>query len=84
MCSTKPSNEQKRQIPINYELVAALRAVQYSAKRAGLDKLNEREVDAEVTAYRRERDKKNFDYDQICLADRSSTKRSSEGERFLM
>lgn len=50
--------EQKQETPINYDLIAALRAVQESAKRAGLDKLTEREIDAEVTAYRRERDKK--------------------------
>jgi predicted transcriptional regulator len=49
--------EQKQQIPANYDLVAALRAVQDSARRAGLDKLTEREIDAEVTASRRERDK---------------------------
>ena len=50
--------EQKQQAPINYDLIAALRAVQESAKRTGLDKLTEREIDAEVTASRRERDKK--------------------------
>ena len=48
----------KQQAPINYNLIAALRAVQNSAKRAGLDKLTEREINAEVVAYRRERDKK--------------------------
>jgi len=50
--------EQKQQAPINYDLIAALRAVQESAKRAGLDKLTEREIDAEVTAYRGERGRK--------------------------
>lgn len=50
--------EQKQNTPINYDLLSALRAVQESAKRAGLDKLTEREIDAEVTASRRERDKK--------------------------
>ena len=50
--------EQKQETPINYDLIAALRAVQESAKRAGLDKLSEREIDGEVTATRRERDKK--------------------------
>ncbi|MCX6625614.1 MAG: ribbon-helix-helix protein, CopG family [Acidobacteria bacterium] len=50
--------EQKQEAPINYDLIAALRIVQDSAKRAGLDKLTEREIDAEVTATRRERDKK--------------------------
>ena len=50
--------EQKQQAPVNHDLIAALRALQESAKRAGLDKLTEREIDAEVTAYRGERDKK--------------------------
>jgi hypothetical protein len=39
-------------------LIAALRTIQESAGRAGLDKLTEREIDAEVTASRAERDKK--------------------------
>jgi predicted transcriptional regulator len=50
--------EQKQQAPVNHDLIAALRAVQDSARRAGLDRLTEREIDAEVTASRRERDKK--------------------------
>src|SRR5438874_11565776 len=50
--------EQKQQSPINYDLITALRAVQEGAKRAGLDKLPEREIDTEVTAYRREKDRK--------------------------
>lgn len=50
--------EQKQRAPINYDLIAALRGVQESAKRAGLDKLTEREIGAEVIAHRRERDKK--------------------------
>lgn len=49
---------QKQDAPINYDLIAALRAVQESAKSAGLDKLTEREIDAEITASRRLRDKK--------------------------
>src|ERR1700730_362354 len=49
--------EQKQAAPVNYDLIAALRAVQESAKRAGLDKLTEGEIDAEVRAVRRERDK---------------------------
>ena len=49
--------EQKQEAPINNDLIAALRAVQESAKRAGLDKLTEGEIDAEVTATRRARDK---------------------------
>jgi predicted transcriptional regulator len=50
--------EQKQDAPVNYDLIAALRAVQGSAKRAGLDKLTEQEIDAEVSAVRRARDKK--------------------------
>ena len=50
--------EQKRESPINYDLIAALRAVQNGAKRAGLDKLTEAQIDAEVEATRRARDKK--------------------------
>ena len=50
--------QQKQETPVNYDLIAALRAVQESAKRAGMDKLTEREIDAEVTAARRERDEK--------------------------
>jgi predicted DNA-binding protein len=50
--------EQKQEAPINYDLIAALRAVQNGARRAGLDKLTEREIDAEVTASRREKDRK--------------------------
>jgi predicted transcriptional regulator len=50
--------EQKQDHPINYDLIAALRAVQEGAREAGLDKLTGREIDAEVTAVRRGRDKK--------------------------
>jgi hypothetical protein len=50
--------EQKQQAPFNYDLIAALRAVQESTKRTGLDKLTERDIDAKVTASRRERDKR--------------------------
>jgi len=50
--------EQKQDSPINYDLIAALRTVQEGAKRAGLDKLTGREIDAEVTAYRKEKDRK--------------------------
>ena len=50
--------QQKQETPINYDLITALHAVQESAKRVGLDKLTEREIDAEVSAVRRERDKK--------------------------
>jgi predicted transcriptional regulator len=50
--------EQKQKSPINYDLIAALREVQEGAKRVGLDKLTGREIDAEVTSYRRGKDKK--------------------------
>ena len=39
---------------VNTELIAALRAVQEDAKRSGLDKLPQRTINAEVSAYRRE------------------------------
>lgn len=48
----------KQQVPVNTDLIAALRAVQDSARRAGLDKLTEREIEAEVMAHRREQAKK--------------------------
>lgn len=50
--------QQKQDAPINYDLIAALRAVQESAKSTGLDKLTEREIDAEVIAHRKQRDMK--------------------------
>ena len=50
--------ERKQETPINYELIAALRAVQIGAKRARLDKLSEREIEAEVQTVRRQREKK--------------------------
>ena len=50
--------EQKQDSPINYDLIAALRAVQEGAKQAGLDKLSNREIDAEVSIYRREKDRR--------------------------
>jgi predicted DNA-binding protein len=50
--------EQKQNISINYDLLLALHAVQERAKRAGLDRLTEREIDGELTASRRERDRK--------------------------
>jgi predicted transcriptional regulator len=49
--------EQKQQAPINYDLIAVLRTIQASAKKAGLDKLTESQIDAEVTASRAARDK---------------------------
>lgn len=45
---------QQQERPVNTDLIAALRAVQEDAKRAGLDKLSQREINAEVTASRRE------------------------------
>src|SRR5690349_13000270 len=48
----------KQHVPINYDLIAALKAVQDSAKPAGLDKLTEGEINAEVVTHRRERDKR--------------------------
>ncbi len=50
--------EQKRDNPINYDLVAALRAVQQSARLAGLDQLTAQEIDAEVTAVGQQRGRK--------------------------
>ena len=50
--------EQKQETPINYDLITALRAVQNGAMRAGLDKISEREIDAEVQAVRRQQDRK--------------------------
>jgi hypothetical protein len=50
--------QMKQRVPVNTDLIAALRAVQNSARRAGLDKLTEREIETEVIAHRRERDKK--------------------------
>jgi Arc/MetJ-type ribon-helix-helix transcriptional regulator len=39
---------------INGELIAALRAVQDAAQRAGLDRMTPRQIDAQVAAVRRE------------------------------
>ena len=50
--------EQKQESPINYDLIAALRAVQETARKTGLSKLTEAQIDAEVTAVRRAKDKK--------------------------
>jgi metal-responsive CopG/Arc/MetJ family transcriptional regulator len=46
--------QQKRESPVNTELIAALRAVQRDAIRVGLDKLPQRAINAEIAAYRRE------------------------------
>ena len=45
----------KKQSPINNALIAAPRTVQADAQRAGLDKLTERDINAEVAASRKER-----------------------------
>ena len=50
--------EKKQASAVNYDLILALRDVQESAKRAGLDKLTERQINAEVSAHRRERDRR--------------------------
>lgn len=50
--------QQKQQAPVNNDLIAALRAVQSDAQRAGLDKLSNREINAEISASRRERQKR--------------------------
>ena len=47
--------EQEDKGRINAELAAALRAVQAEARRAGLDKMTMREINAEIAAARRER-----------------------------
>ena len=49
--------QQKQEAPMNTDLIAALRAVQEDARRTGLDKLSQREINAEITANRRERQK---------------------------
>ncbi len=50
--------EQKKETPVNTDLIAALRAVQEDARRVGLDKMSQRDINAEVAAVRREREKK--------------------------
>ena len=47
--------QQKQEAPVNTNLIAALRTVQEEARRAGLDKISQREINAEITAHRRER-----------------------------
>ena len=49
--------QQRQAAPVNDDLLAALRAVQEDAKRTGLDKISRREIDAEITAHRREQRK---------------------------
>jgi metal-responsive CopG/Arc/MetJ family transcriptional regulator len=48
----------RQKTPVNFELLAAIRAVQTDAVRAGLDKMTMREINAEIAAARRERAKK--------------------------
>jgi len=50
--------QKKQELPVNTDLIAALRAVQEDARRAGLDKISKREINAEIAAYRRERERK--------------------------
>jgi len=51
--------EQKQQAPsINYDLLSAQRAVQENAAKVGLNKMTEAEIDAEVQAVRRQREKR--------------------------
>jgi len=50
--------EQKKETPVNTELLAALRAVQEDARRVGLDKMSRREINGEVDAFRNEKEKK--------------------------
>jgi metal-responsive CopG/Arc/MetJ family transcriptional regulator len=49
--------QQRQEAPVNTDLIAALRAVQEDARRTGLDKLTQREINAEITANRKERQK---------------------------
>jgi Arc/MetJ-type ribon-helix-helix transcriptional regulator len=42
--------QQRQETPVNSDLIAALRAVQEDAKRVGLDKLSQRQINAEVEA----------------------------------
>jgi metal-responsive CopG/Arc/MetJ family transcriptional regulator len=47
--------DRKPSAPVNLDLLAALQAVQHDAKRAGLDKMTASQINAEVSASRRER-----------------------------
>ncbi len=47
--------QHKQESPGNTQLIAALKAVQQDAMRVGFDKLRQRDINAEVAAYRRER-----------------------------
>ena len=48
---------QKQESPVNHDLIAALKAVQEEARRAGLDRLSQREINAEVSASCKDRRK---------------------------
>jgi len=50
--------QQQRERSVNTDLIAALRAVQEDASRVGLDRLSQREINAEVAASRREQRQK--------------------------
>jgi Arc/MetJ-type ribon-helix-helix transcriptional regulator len=52
--------QQKRESPVNTELIAALRAVQEDARRSGLDALPRQAIDTEVAACRREQRRKSM------------------------
>lgn len=47
--------EREDKLGVNTELVAALRAVQQDARRAGLDKMTMREINAEIAVTRQGR-----------------------------
>jgi len=47
--------QQKQTAPVNADLITALRALQEDARRVGLDRLSQREINAEVAAVRRTR-----------------------------
>jgi hypothetical protein len=51
--------QQRQEAPVNTDLIVALRAVQENARRAGLDKLSQREINAEIAASRRGRSRNN-------------------------
>src|ERR1700693_4791081 len=50
--------QQQQKHTVNSELLVALRAVQEDAKRTGLNRLKKREINTEISAYRREQAKK--------------------------
>ena len=50
--------QRKQEPPVNSELMAALRALQEDAKRAGLDKMSQRAINAEIAAHRRQQQKR--------------------------